>query len=116
IRDAAELHRREFLHVRTFPTEFFVPVRWQRIGEPDRLAADILVKITVKIEGDTQGLCATAVKANPPDYFPGETVVEFPVDEVLIGSPGHTVGSLMIIPGRAPGGQAILTVHAVFER
>ena len=63
-------------------------------GEPERWSKSV------------HPLLWTNANVNVPG-FTGSTVVEFPVDEVLIGSPGHTVGSLMIIPGRAPGGPAI---------
>src|SRR5207245_1387332 len=91
------------VHIRAAPTELIIPVGRVRVREPDQRPTDVLVKVSLEVEGDLERMLAFAKEAHPAGNLSWGAVVEFSVDKVFIRSPSHTVWDLFI-PGRAPGG------------
>ena len=50
VADLTCLHSRESFHIRILPVELLFPIRWFGILEPDDLAADVFVEVTLQTE------------------------------------------------------------------
>jgi hypothetical protein len=69
IADGAALHWVKPFHVRSFPTEFDIPIGRLGISEDDDLASNVLVKISFKVEGDLERLLVSAEVTHPAGDF-----------------------------------------------
>jgi hypothetical protein len=120
VADFPSLHRRESIHVRSFPFEAGAPIRRRWVRKPDDRATDVLVEVSRQIEDRPQRLLAATHKTYPSRDLPWNMVVEFPVDEVFVRTPRHPA-PILAIPGNhdsfiVPQTPAASAPLAIFSR